>query len=110
MKQNKKYAICPACGNEFHKRRSSSIYCCSACQAIGRRKRTIVVCDECGKEFERVDCHVRKHNFCSVECRSKWQVGNTAEEKSTNWNGGTAIQNGYVFLRQGKKNIRHSTE
>ena len=100
-KKNRKYAICPICGKEFRKRRSESKYCSNKCSAQGRTTKTAIKCDECGKEFERVNCHIRgQHNFCSRECQWKWHAKTNKRENHANWNGGIYHHDGYIFLKQ----------
>lgn len=55
-------------------------------------KRIYVKCEHCSKQIERVPSTLNPRNFCSMDCRNAWMVGNTAGELSCNWKGGiTAI-------------------
>lgn len=99
-KAKRKYEICPVCGEEFIKTRSSKMYCSSKCSNVAKEKKTKLVCLMCGKEFERVSCHVGEYNFCSKECVNQWNKENRRGENSSRWQGGIHYQNGYIFKKE----------
>lgn len=47
-------------------------FCSPACFGQATRKRTEVVCDECGKSFSKTNQRVSKHNFCNKSCSAKY--------------------------------------
>lgn len=99
--KERKYAVCPICGKTFLKTRSSRKYCSNECSAKSKEKSVLVNCDNCGKQFERPQCHVKENNFCSRECLYAWHKENRIEENSPRWNGGVYhTPDGYLFLRQ----------
>lgn len=94
------YIFCKNCGEEFKRRKSSTRFCSSDCAHQYRKKagRTKLFCDWCGKSFDRPNCHVRAHNFCSVSCKGAWESENRRAENHPNWSGGTYKQDGYIFV------------
>lgn len=98
--KQRKYAKCETCGKQFVKRRSTTKYCSSKCSGEARRKRSLIKCDFCGNEFERHECHIREHNFCSQNCHVEWQRIYTKGAMATRWKGGVHIQDGYIFHKQ----------
>lgn len=99
-KTKRKYEICPICGKEFVKARGSKMYCSSECYNIARQKKTELICLACGKHFERVNCHIGEHNFCSKECVNKWNRENRKGENANGWKGGIHYQDGYIFKKE----------
>lgn len=70
---------CPICKTIFETYHPNQIYCCKKCAGIALRNRTICICDNCGKEFERIISEVNKNeqHFCCRECMMeyiKWSV------------------------------------
>jgi len=64
----------------------------------GRIKRLCLVC---GKEFyvDPSDIKRRKGNFCSIECRGKWQSQNIVRERVPTYKGGRKLNgDGYVQI------------
>lgn len=53
--------------------------------AVPRAK---LVCEECGKSFERYETQRRAHDFCSVTCYGKWRSRTLIGENAPRWNGG----------------------
>ena len=98
--QERKYVECPVCGAMFYKRRSEQLYCSKKCSGEAHKKRILIQCDFCGKEFERNECHIQEHNFCSRSCLNEWHKDNRIGNSSPRWGGGVHIQDGYLFLRQ----------
>jgi len=53
------------------------------------KKKVVVVCNFCGKQFEKYPAWVKKCNkhFCSKKCHTAWQRKNPLKgEKSKRWN------------------------
>lgn len=82
--------ICEECGEEFKvwPSREERKFCSEECknkahskfmEGRGRNRKT-VECDWCGKEFEKIESHVREHNFCSRECQGKYYSENRGGE------------------------------
>lgn len=65
--------VCPICNRTFETYHHDSIYCSKECTSLSQRKRRIVKCEQCGKEFERWESEYikNKRHFCSRECRDK---------------------------------------
>lgn len=103
-------AICPSCGKTFRKRRASIKYCSVKCGRAWAIKRSMIECCECGKIFERNDCHIKEHNFCSRGCYRQWHKKNMVAENAPHWKGGVYhTQSGYLYIRQedGKYKAEH---
>jgi len=100
------YRKCLYCGSDFIAKKQSTKCCSQKCSAnyLNASKSKIVECVYCGKAFKKPNCHIRKNNYCSLECRNKHyaESGILEKENHPNWNGGEALQNGYHFKRIGK--------
>ena len=65
---------CSLCGKDIdcypsRIKSSKHYYCCPEHQNLARRKRVQLVCDHCGKSFERTPSCIRDTaNYCSPEC------------------------------------------
>ena len=77
-KRNGKRYVCLECKTEFIERlvpaqKTKPKYCSRACFNDSRRNRIVVVCDQCGVEFDRAPNKLKnsKHGktFCSRECK-----------------------------------------
>ena len=73
---------CAVCGKVFETRVRSQKYCSKPCQNIGRQKKTIVICENCGEEFAKKSCDIywcehrrNKHHFCSKKCQFNFHRG-----------------------------------
>jgi hypothetical protein len=105
--------ICFICGISFNvpkNREHSAKYCSKGClgKANGRKgkvlykKKILITCEKCGKEFEKKPSTIRKLNFCSTTCmgdyysESKMFTG----ENSGTWNGGDIGYYGPNWLHQ----------
>lgn len=107
IKKSNKNAICPVCNKEFIKRNKTTKYCSNQCRSQAQRKRFVLQCDVCGKEFERHKCHIKENNFCSRECYAEWEKQNCVGEKSPRYKGGIYHSTlGYTFLRQPDKTYK----
>lgn len=63
--------ICKRCGKEFHARPYQQ-YCSIKCM----RDRVVVLCSNCGLEFERMSCMANfPRMFCSMQCKREFEVG-----------------------------------
>lgn len=100
------YRVYKNCGNNFIAKKQSNVFCSNKCSSHyrNRDKKRTILCNQCGKEFERPNCHIGERNFCSKECALKYTVDNglMAEANHTNWKGGKSTQDGYIFKRIGK--------
>jgi len=80
--------ICKECGKEFESANWNRKFCSSSCSSIFNNKArkgfkdVILVCDNCGEEFNRMKCEVKKmikrnmkHSFCSMKCTQNFMKG-----------------------------------
>jgi len=69
--------ICECCGIEFDKplaevKRTKHNFCSIDCFKEKRRQqRPVVVCDYCGKEFNKKPGDITEHNYCCRDCQLK---------------------------------------
>ena len=47
------------------------VYCSARCLSAGRRVRKVLVCEYCGRKFERTPSRISPHNYCSGSCAAK---------------------------------------
>lgn len=71
--------ICPICGKKFSTYHKNQIFCSKQCRGKSIQNRIICKCENCGKEFERIESEVIKnnHHYCSNQCRYdaiRWNV------------------------------------
>ena len=69
---------CEVCGKEFYAkpnrvRKGIAKTCSIKCRGISKRKKVLVLCSLCRKEFERQACKLREKNWCSRACKEKDQ-------------------------------------
>jgi hypothetical protein len=69
---NKKFIIPP---------QGKGIYCSSKCHYLGARNRIVLICEQCGNNFEKTPGELRHANgskgrFCSLSCCWQWQKKN----------------------------------
>lgn len=96
-----KYVPCLRCGKEkwfapSKLKRNKLFFCGSDCEH--RYQRVAVVCDTCGKSFERDQNAVKRNKrgmFCSRPCYSKWRSENLARENSSAWIDGRSEKYGH---------------
>lgn len=77
MRTVKKWnAICSVCKEEFEitSKHPNVTYCSFKCARLSRRKRTLVVCQYCGKESETYTNKPKK--FCNEVCYTAWRAEN----------------------------------
>ena len=62
---------CKYCGKIFKTRHPNQKYCSYDCSGKAQRNRSICICDNCGKQFERIKSEVNKtkRHYCSKECK-----------------------------------------
>lgn len=62
---------CKLCGKIFNAHDNKVQFCSKKCSGIARRKRQLLICDCCGKQFERINSEIvkNKNHFCSFECK-----------------------------------------
>lgn len=66
---------CKYCGGIIPPKKDRSYnkdYCSRKCSGLARQKRTIIICKNCGKEFEYCEGHNGKRQFCSRGCQNKF--------------------------------------
>lgn len=86
----KKYAervecFCSHCAKSFTRKKrnlvrrfydSENIFCSRECATLyrGNELREIVICEKCGKAFEKLAHEIKRtnHNFCSRSCAATW--------------------------------------
>ncbi len=91
---NYKTLVCRVCGKEFKllesvlRVRKTVKYCSRKCMGIAERKREMVVCKNCGKQFETT-----RNKFCSRECVSEYRKSSGLVKKNGFW-----YENGYKVL------------
>lgn len=74
---------CPICGELFKPKTESTIFCSKECRGINDRNRVSCLCDNCGKEFERIKSEVDKNNrhFCSKKCMREYICWSEEDKK-----------------------------
>ena len=84
--RRKKPKTCFFCAGKFINKYHHNFakFCSRACYAKARRKRIIVLCGICSKKIEIPPNALRKNNFCSMICASRYKIG----DKSSQWKGG----------------------
>lgn len=116
-------ATCLHCKTKFSRepnifRRRNQRFCSKRCWYAWNRgannaktKRVQVICDACGKQFEKLPCRVGKHNYCGWDCSRAAHGAKLTGSKSPSWVGGTLQHRGptwwrvrlSVISRQGEK-------
>lgn len=69
---SKKHEVkCEYCGKIFTTVRDDQRFCSHECSGKAQRNRVTCICDNCGKEFERIKSEVnkRKTHYCSMDCK-----------------------------------------
>ncbi len=92
---------CENCGKPFHVPRyklwlrqcgiQHSLSCSRGCAyelrqnrpVLSRRRRVILTCELCGKEFEETSVHADMRRFCSIACKAEYQRTALAGEGNT---------------------------
>lgn len=79
---------CYICGQSFKKQKNAIVrvvefkksncigrFCSRKCQGIADRKRQLVNCTQCGKQFEKKSSEIKKspNNFCGHKCSATYQ-------------------------------------
>lgn len=66
--------VCPICKNEFETYHPNQICCSKECAGISIRNRVHCVCENCGKEFERIASEANKNekHFCCKQCMKEY--------------------------------------
>lgn len=59
---------CPVCHQPFETKYSKAIFCSKPCKGLASRLQATVICDGCGKEFNKYPYLVRPTNYCSLKC------------------------------------------
>lgn len=68
-------AICQCCGKPFKRRNNFTKYCSRACGGQARKKRIVLVCENCGKSTEKAAYQSKwGTHFCSMQCYSEWRA------------------------------------
>ena len=77
-----KNRVCKYCGKLFDAHDSNTIYCSRECAGKAQRKRIVVTCDNCGKEYEikEYELNGSKHHFCSYECKRAYMFWSEEDE------------------------------
>jgi len=52
----------------------------------------LIECDWCKEEFNRRPSHISNHNFCSIDCKKRWQEENIKKENHPSWKEGGDIK------------------
>lgn len=103
---------CLNCDKEFNvkpgdlKYRGTIKFCSMKCAAAYKKKQNTVIekCDYCKREYEKQKCRVgkHKHNFCSNDCRRKYNKTSPPYKKNGYW-----FEGGYkVIYIEGNKSIK----
>lgn len=117
---------CSSCGKEFYAARANHrLYCSKECGYEAKKKRSVVSCLVCGKDFEVRTYELERtlSCLCSRKCSGIWfsenysgennhsfgaefsdehrrKIGDSCRgEKNYNWHGGVKMQNGYVMIK-----------
>lgn len=83
--------ICEQCGEnyeQFEHLVAGSRFCCIKCKRLwwsNNKNESILICDNCGKEFTRQDSSINEgKHFCCLDCAKSGRIG----EDAANWQGG----------------------
>lgn len=90
---------CPVCGKDF-KGRKGRVTCSPQCAATKLTNRKTIVCNACGKVFERPASAVQKNNFCSRQCQNDYLSKSMAGENHPSWKNGRGLSSGYIMVLQ----------
>lgn len=89
---------CVRCGQVFRQKDAGQKYCSRACYI---RPKPIAACEVCGKDF-RVGHVNQKGRFCSVRCRSQFQVG----KNNPNFKGAPRVRFGCDWKEARSQTVR----
>ena len=113
---------CRHCGQSFwpkdcgHRNRTVPIYCSRACRDAAVRKRVLLTCRQCGKEFCRKrymkEWSQDRGPFCSMMCYGLWQRGKRLGPAATSPKTGPALDAARkaVLERDGHRCVRAHPE
>ncbi|MGV9141480.1 MAG: HNH endonuclease [Promethearchaeota archaeon] len=93
-KEDKVEVECEYCDDVFKitsKKSEKRRFCSAECHKNYIKKhRNEVECHQCGEKFSRKPYSVKRSNknFCSMECKNKYQSYIMSGERNPNWNGG----------------------
>lgn len=85
----KKHKIeCNRCGVEFLSPKKSTLFCSTKCAGESRKRRKIVNCPVCGKDFEVQEYRTKTQTnvFCSRDCFSEYLSNSLQGENNQNFN------------------------
>jgi len=71
--------VCEQCGMTFTPTDYRNKYCSRECSALSQKDRKVVICKECGDNFEVPRCRSDSATFCSEECQDQWKEGRSNE-------------------------------
>lgn len=109
---DKRAFVCKGCGIKFRDHRPRRVYCSRKCHGLSMKKRKILKCDYCRKEYSvpsstekwnKIRGH--KHNFCSRLCKSHSFTGNNHPRWIIDRNGLKCRPLGNVAHKEWKKLI-----
>mgnify|MGYP003584425026 CR=1 FL=1 len=84
------FITCSICNKIFKRKRVRQLFCCLSCGEKGKNhprsrsvKKITVICDTCGREFDKWPCLVTKNvnlkHYCNAKCRkSAMKLGKTS--------------------------------
>ncbi len=110
-KRRAKYINCNNCGKKILRAKSDikdykNYYCSKQCRGEKSKKRVILTCDYCKKDFERVIGKVNRSknnlNFCSKDCRNKAQRLDCKILPNSNYKSGKYAYRDMAFRKYGK--------
>lgn len=100
---------CKFCKNKYITNKKVQIFCSRKCQHDSFKRRVLIVCPQCEKEFEKKCSLVKKQkkNFCSKHCQLEYYRQKIRKRKSTNYSVGlTGITEGSSeYLERMKKKM-----
>ena len=100
---------CPQCKSiKLVQHRSDYIrqFCSQTCWANSRKKRKIIKCSLCKKEFEKKINYIKNNNFCSRKCFFKKLSLRMKGSNNPSWKGGQIIKQGNYILQYNKNSLR----
>jgi hypothetical protein len=89
--KNGSYIHCDECNKQFYRTPSAlgeNNFCSKECHDNSRKKRNLIECNECHKEYEiRLSRKIYNKNFCGKECEMSFRIKQNGKNDTINSNG-----------------------